>query len=331
MSVRIRTLALPLLLSVACTAASEPKATDEAEPAAEPRAEPAEESDDAPAGTKRIEIAASEPPVIALLEPGTNPETLRFRPTTGSEEAMVMTMRMNMKMGPTMPAVDMPPIVTSMRSIVDAVSDDRIEATVMFESMTVEAQPGTPPAVVDSMESALEGFESFRSSLKMNKRGALLGGTIDAPQGLPAPLQQTMNQMQESFGKLQVPLPEEAVGIGGRWRAVSKVAQGGMKLEQTATYEILERTDDTVKLAVELGQQVVDNTFEPPGMPGVTGTIDRYEGSGNGTLELQLDKLTPTRSDMNIIVDMKMTVEMFGQSQEQEMIMKVDVGLERGD
>ena len=336
MSSRLRFLVLPFFLSVACTSAADsdgkpdPKSGSAVEKAQGGEDSPAQAKDEPPAeNTKRLDIASAEPPTITLLEAGTDPQTLRLSPTAGATEAMRMTMTMTMQMGPGTPKVEMPPMVTTMSSVVDSVSEGSIKATVKFESMTVEATPSTPKMLVDNLQQTLAGFESFKSSIELDERGALLGGTIDAPQGLPAPLQQTMNQMQESFGKLQVPLPEEPVGVGGKWTALSNIEQGGMKIEQTATYEVLAREGNTVKLKVGLSQKVVEPEFSPPGMPGVTGTIERYDGGGNGTLELQLDKLTPTESEMKMSVDMKMTVDMLGQSQAQELTMDVDVTLAR--
>lgn len=337
MSFRLRSVVLPLFLCVACTSTKETEGTPEPATKAEPTdgakdAVAPSKADEPPAGnTKRLDIASAAPPAITLLEAGTDPQTLRLSPTAGATEAMKMTMTMSMQMGPGTPKVEMPPMVTTMSSVVDSVSAGSIKATVKFESMTVEASPSTPKMLVDNLQQTLAGFESFKSSIELDERGALLGGTIDAPQGLPAPLQQTMNQMQESFGKLQVPLPEEPVGVGGRWKALSNIEQGGMKIEQTATYEVLSREGNTVSLAVGLTQKVIDPEFSPPGMPGVTGTIERYEGGGKGKLELQLDKLTPTESEMKMSVDMKMTVDMLGQSQAQELTMDVDVALARAE
>jgi len=240
-------------------------------------------------------------------------------------------MTMSMKMGPGMPAIDMPPMVTSMSGVATEVTDERIKATMQFDSIAIEPKPDTPQMLVDQLKQTLDGFESFKSSVELDKRGALLGGHSDVPQGLPGPMQQTMNQMQESFGKLQVPLPEEAVGVGGKWKAVSEVEQGGMKLEQTATYEVLSREGDAVSLKVGIEQKLVSKEFEPPGMPGVKGTIDRYTGGGSGTLELKLDKLTPTKSDMTVEIDMKMTVSVMGQDQAQEIAMKMDIDLARAE
>lgn len=348
MSVRLRSLVLPLLLSLGCTSskpdsADSPEAKDEEsktpdaaaggaaadEPAA--KDEPAAEDEPAAGNTKRIEIASAEPPEIVVIEAGTDPQVLRLNPVVGTSETLKMIMKINMQMGPAMPPVDMPPMVTSISGVANEVTEDSIKATMKFESMTVEPEPDTPKMLVEQLEKTFEGFKSFKSVVEIDKRGALLGGYTDMPQGLPAPMQQSMNQMQESFGKLQVPLPEEAVGVGGKWNAISQVDQGGLRLKQTATYELLGREGDRVQLKVNIEQKLVDNTFKPPGMPGVEGTIERYSGGGSGTLELKLDKLTPTKSAMTMNVDMKIKMSVMGQEQVQEIAMKLGIDLERTD
>ena len=342
MSVRVRSWILPLLLSLGCESEPAPAPTSAPTPAPDQEAKAAETkpdeaapptAEDAPAAgnTKRIEIVSAKPPEITLLEAGVDPQELRLNPVVGETEKMKMTMTMNMKMGPAMPAIDMPPMVTSLSAVATEVTADRINATMQFDSIVIEPKPDTPQMLVDQLKQSLEGFESFKSSVELDKRGTLLGGHSDVPQGLPGPMQQTMNQMQESFGKLQVPLPKEAVGVGGKWKAMSDVEQGGMKLQQTATYEVLSRDGDAVSLKVALEQALVSKEFEPPGMPGVKGTIDRYTGGGSGILELKLDKLTPTKSDMAIEIDMKMTVSVMGQDQDQELAMKMDIGLVRAE
>lgn len=339
MSLRVRSWVLPLLLCLGCTA--KPAPADEKKDAPEAKAAevktddatpPADERKDEPAvgNTKRIEIVSAEPPEITVLEVGTDPRELRLNPVVGETEMMKMTMTMDMTMAP-MPAISMPPMVTSMSGVATEVTDERIKATMKFESITIEPKSDTPQMLVDQLKQTLDGFESFESSVELDKRGTLLGGHSDVPQGLPGPVQQTMNQMQESFGKLQVPLPEEAVGLGGKWKAVSNVEQGGMKLEQTATYEVLSFEGDDIELKVDIEQKLVSKEFEPPGMPGVKGSIERYSGGGSGTLALKLDKLTPTRSDMTVDVDMKMTVSAMGQDQTQEMTMKMDIDLVRAE
>lgn len=340
MSLRTRLSVLPLVLALACQASPAPgegdKADDKTENADKPKGgelggvapghnDPAVAAD----GTKKLDIKKLEPPKITLLEVGSDPEVLRLHPTVGTAEGMKMTMKMDMNMGQGMPTVSMPPIVTMAVSNTDRIEGDRIFASVDFESMKVEAQPDTPKMMVDQLNATLDGFKAFRAQLELDNQGALHGGTVDAPQGLPAPLQQTMNQMQENFGKVQVPLPAEAVGVGGKWIAVSVMEQGGMKLEQSATYELLARDGDALKLKVDVDQKLLSESFSPPGMPGVTGTIDRYEGGGSGKLDLLLSSLMPTKSSMKVDVDLAMTIEVLGQTQKQAMKMGVLVDIER--
>jgi len=353
---RARLLSLTLLLSPACDSKSEPvdskpetadangdetpseaakpePVQDGAEPkaeadAAEPTEPEAGESDKPATNTKAIDVAPAEPPEVTLLEAGKDAQVLRLEPVAGTTESMTMTMHMSMTMaGNPMGEMKMPAMVTSMSSTIGEVTDDRIEATMNFDSIEIEPDSDGNPALAAELSKMLAGFEEFSASVEIDRRGAMLGGTVNMPQGLPPQLQDTMNQMQQSIGKIQVPLPEEAVGVGGKWTAVSVIEQNGMKLKQTATYEMKEREGNTVSLDVGIEQDVVNETFSP--QPGVTATIDSYEGGGEGTLKLQLDKLTPTQSDTTIAISMKMKVAAGGQEQTQDISTKVRMVMER--
>lgn len=325
---------LPLLLAFACEGEAAPEPKGGQEPAAEVK-DDAPASDEAkpatelqPDGTKQFDIKSLDPPKITLLEAGKDPQPLRLKPTVGVREGLKMTMLMEMEMAGA-PKVTLPPIVTRAASTADRVEGDRIFATLEFESMTVEPKADTQKAMVDQLNSSLAGFEAFRGKLEMNDQGALRGGSVNVPQNLPGPLQQTVNQMQESFGKIQVPFPTEAVGVGGKWVAVATLEQGGLELEQTSTYELVRREGDELEVKFRVEQKLLSETFSPPGVPGVEGTIKRHKAGGGGTTTLALGSLVPTRSSMKIDVDMAMTIEAMGQTQDQELKMGILIGLER--
>lgn len=311
----------------------------DAEPAAKP-AEPAAAEKpaadaptkaDAPAGgtnTKTVDIDPAAPPAVTLLSAGTDPKPLRLAPTAGSTERLSMTMAttVKMKMGEAeAPAVEAPPVVAVIATTVDGVEGDLIDATFAYESMSVDDSKGGNPMMVQQMKTMLEGFEAFRGSLKLDNRGALKGGSVDVPQSLPAPMQQMVNQLQQSVAQMQVPLPADAVGVGGSWKAETTLDQNGMKLKQFVTYAVLERSGNTVKLSTKVEQELLDKSFTPPGMAGVTATIDNYRGGGEGTLTLDLGQVMPTASEMTVDVAMDMEIEMAGQKQSQSMEMKLAV------
>ena len=336
---RLRPLILgaSLLIPFACTSSDEkPKeetktAEAKADKAPEPETKTAE--DDGGADTKRVEIAKAEPPKVTVDDAGGEPkETLRFSPKAGSEETVVMTMGMTMAMsmgGQKMPAVTTPPMIVDARAQVDNVEENKMLVTYIVDGMRVGDSKGANPAMVKTLATMLDGMKSFEAHLELDRRGALLGGHVDVPQALPAPMQQMTEQLQQSFAQIQVPLPEEAVGPGAKWTAVGTIEQGGMKIEQTAHYEMVEKTDAAMKLKVAIEQKLIDNDFKPPGMPGVKAKINLFQSEGSGTLELSTDYLSPTDMATNVKLKMGMDIEAMGQKQKQDMEMDMSLQMQR--
>lgn len=322
-----------LLVSPACdkedTPAPETKAEPEkVAPAPEPEPEPEEE-----AKTKRVDIAKADPPTVTIDRAGANPkEVLRLAPTVGEEESVVMTMTMKMKMamaGQRIPAVTTPPIVIDVHARVDELKDTRMKITYAVDGMHVGQSKDANPAMVETLKSMLDNMDSFQAHLEMDLRGVLYGGYVDVPVGLPAPMQQMTEQLQQSFAQLQVPLPEEAVGVGAKWTAVSTVDQGGMQIEQTAKYQLLSREGTNLKLKLTVSQKLVDPNFKPPGMPGVSAKIGAFQSGGGGKLELSLAHLTPTSLESTIKLKMAMDISAMGQQQKQDMEMEMALVLAR--
>ncbi len=296
-------------------------------PEVEPEAAPAESD------TKRVEVAKAEPPKVTVDDAGADPkEALRLAPKVGAEETMAMTMNMKMKMamaGQKMPAVTTPPMIVDARAKVDEISGETMKLTYAIDGMHVGDSKDANPAMVETLRSMLEGMSAFEAHLEMDTRGVLLGGYVDVPQGLPAPLQQMTEQLQQSFAQIQVPLPVEPVGVGAKWTAVGTVDQGGMKIEQTAKYELLSREGDSIKLKLQVSQKLVDPNFSPPGMPGVKAKIDAFQSGGKGNLDISLTNLMPTEMASTIKLKMAMNISAMGQEQKQDMEMEMGLALER--
>lgn len=329
------TLAVALAALAGCTS------SDSGDPAPPPpkkeadKAEPAPEvAADADGKTgKRVTIANATPPVVTVEEAGADPkQALRFAPVAGTSEPMLMTLNMTMKMsagGQKMPAVTSPPIITTGKTEVTGVTADKITMVYKIESMTVQDKAGTNPAMVKTMRSMLEGLEPFEAHVEMDARGVMLGGYVDIPEGLPAPMQQMMEQLQQSLAQIVVPLPSEPVGVGARWTSVGQVEQGGMKIQQTAHYSLDKHADEAVSLAVTVKQELVDPSFEPPGMPGVKGKIELFQSGGKGNVELSLTHLTPTSMSTEIKLKMAMAISAMGQEQKMDMDMDMGMAIER--
>jgi hypothetical protein len=89
-----------------------------------------------------------------------------------------------------------------------------------------------------------------------------------------------------------LPLPEEPVGKGAKWRATQVVEHRGARIQQKSTYELLSVKGSRVRASVTFEQTAPVQRIRPPG-----GSLDiqltelKFEGDGEGTW--QLGKLAP--------------------------------------
>jgi hypothetical protein len=325
----VRRIALVLLL--ACD-----KTEDEPVASAEAPAEAAERDASVEQAGKpeavAVQIAAREPPEVTVLEPGRNPrQDLVLRPAAGTTEPIEIVTKTLMSMQGSagrIPPTGVPPIVLDGKAYIDASDGKEIAFRHEVDAVEVRDDPTAPPGLVKTLREQASAFEAYRAELRVDAKGGLRGGTVYMPPA-SGPLQQTMTQITESFGQIQVPLPREPVGVGAKWRAEVVIDQAGLKLQQTVDYELLEREGDTLSIAATLQQKLVDANFTPPGMLGVDAKVVRFESRGTGSMNLDLSHLVPTRSEIEMTIDMRLETEEKGQSQAQDMAMVVAVAFAR--
>ena len=76
----------------------------------------------------------------------------------------------------------------------------------------------------------------------------MLSSKIDVPGGVTGQMRQLVEGFQNSAEQMATPLPEEPVGVGGKWSVTQSLELNGMKLQQTATYTVIELSEERAKL-----------------------------------------------------------------------------------
>lgn len=313
-------LAVSLLLpTVGCT----PKDDSEAKPTEQAMRE----------GLDKIIVAPRSPPKVTVVEAGQEPRLpMRLHPAAGLREALELSvgLRMTMNNGvQDLPSVPVPTTKTRLSVEVEEARSGGFSVRQSVDAVDVISVPETPKTVVDQVKAATEPLAQYRAVMRMDPRGAVLGGEVMLPRDVPVMVRQTMQQMTESLGQLAVPLPAEPVGVGAKWTAVHDIEQSGMKLRQTAHYTMVSRDGDKASLELTIDQQLVDPNVDVPGMLGASARVGRFESSGRGTLELDLSHVTPTAMHMTIDLSLSMDVSMLGQDQHLEMDMGIDLSMTR--
>ena len=275
--------------------------------------------------------ARADRPTVKLLKSGSGPkQALRYNLRTNHDEIMVMRMTMGMrfKMGAmTIPEVTLPNMEMKMKiSITKQLS--KHEARQEFKTLAVTAttRPGVQPGVLETMQKSLDGLKSLKGSAIIDTRGHTREVVIDTS-GLNAESKQLMQGMQQGLDQLAVPFPAEAVGKGAKWKVPQIITQNGMSINQVTTFELVALKGKRGKLRVELVQSAKPQTLQ---LPGTTGTAEllSHKATGSGTIEFDLDSMTPT-SSVTMTGDYTMSVSMQGRTEKVATHMTITMALAR--
>ncbi|HWB79835.1 MAG TPA: hypothetical protein VG755_32950 [Nannocystaceae bacterium] len=275
-----------------------------------------------------IEIAPRGTPDTKVLEPGAEPRrVLKLHPAVGTDETFEMRMGMRMGIrqgGGQLPSVAIPTTVTRMRSKVQEVEGSVFSVAQTVEGVELIPQADTPPQVTTQMRAAIDPLVHYRATVRMDERGAVLGGTVVVPGDLPAMVKPQMEQLAQNMGQIAVPLPPDAIGVGARWTATTDLDQSGMKLRQSGEYVLLALEGEHATIDATITQTLLEPEIQVPGMFGTTAKVGDFRSSGTSKLELDLDHLAPTNVAMQMDLHMAMDMTVLGQAQHTEM----DLGLE---
>ncbi len=272
--------------------------------------------------TSAPEPARAADPVVTLKDAGAGKkQVLRFNPTKGTKESMVMSIDMSMEMamgGQDMPAQDLPTMTMVMDTEVNEVAQDgTFTYTFKFTKMDVGASDTLPPTAVEQMKLKLNEMLGMEGHATMTTRGFSRDGDFVLPEGASKDMQDTLDSMTQSMDQMVAPLPEEPVGVGAEWTVVSQVSSNGMKIDQTANYQLVSFDGSLLSLKVDIVQAAPVQTVDL----GAQGSFElvRYTGSGAGTTSLNLSRIMPVQAVIDVQNDAGMKMDMNGQ--------KIDMGV----
>jgi hypothetical protein len=247
---------------------------------------------------------------IAVLSTGTGPKRpLRYKIAAGAKERIDMKMEMGVSIElPGMGQQSMPAAIINMGVDMDVTSvapngDVALTMTVSSASMEGAGMPG----------GALDALKGIAASMTIDSRGIVKDLKFDDSK-LTDPM---MKQMISTSGldRLSSPLPEEPMGVGGRWQVTQAVNANGIKLDQVSVFEVTQITDTSATFAMTITQSAPPQTIAPPGMPpGIEASLQGMSGSGSGKMTLT-DGTLAMFGDMNMKSTITMDVNAQGQSQ----------------
>lgn len=278
--------------------------------------------------------AQSADPVIKLIEAGSgSKQPLRFSVKKGQSQSteMIMKMGMETQVGPNkMPKMDLPAIKMVMKmDVLDVAGDGSFDYG--FKLVSAEPMKSTGPMaemMMNAMSTALKGIIGLGGKGKMTNRGINKGMQLEMPEQMDPQTKQMLDSMQDSMSRMSAPVPEEPIGVGGKWSVEQKVEQNGISINQKTIYRVKSMDKGKVVLDVSVEMNAPKQLMKAPGMPpNMKVSLEKMTGVGTGETTLNLSQAMPAAAKADITTTMKANMDMAGQQQPMNMNMSMELTL----
>lgn len=258
-------------------------------------------------------------PKIELLAPGNGAkQKLRFQPQVNSKIQTDMTMKMGMSMsmgGQALPKINLPAYLMTIETQINKIEPNGdIHYQFGYSKIETQANPTVPKEVMQTMQKQLEQLKGIKGVVIIDNRGQTKKANLSLPPNLDPSIKQMMEQITSSLEQLSSPVPEEAIGVGAKWRVTTNPTVAGMNFSQTTTYELVSIKDNIATLNVSLEQQASPQILNVPGMPpGAKFNLKSHSATGTGQVIISLNSIVPTRSNLSMDGTTVMEMEQKGQ------------------
>lgn len=281
-----------------------------------------------PPETARHDAAAAPPrdarpkpdgsqPRITLLDNGAEPaEPLRYELEVGASEKLTLTMSYSaenrLQAAPPQrlkfPGMRM---VFSVE-IMEALDGGRYRYQFELVDTALTDTAGADQTLVKMAGAGLKKSVGMRGTAVVDANGVIREGNLDIPDGLDPNMRVMMESMKSSMEQLSSPLPTEALGPGARWELRQTLAQSGVSLEQTTTYELVQDAKGKRTLRGAIQQEADRQDVDLPGVE--KAELVSLTASGTSEIELDLDRLAPRAGTIEIESTSQFEITVQGQS-----------------
>lgn len=256
------------------------------------------------------------PTQIQLLTAGTQPrQPLRLNPQANIKQLITMTMNMDMAMtfaGQAAPKIKTPATVMKMEVLVTQVdANGDIHSKFTYTEGDVVADPAVAPEIRESVRSGIKKMEGLSGTLITDNRGQIKSSKIILPENVDPLSKNFLEQISNSLNQMSSPMPEEAVGIGAKWRVSSQLKIGAINMNQSAVYELVSLKDNIASLNITVEQQANAQEVTLPGIPAGSASVSlkSLTSQGQGQMTLPLSSIMPTSSTISMGSQSEMSIK----------------------
>ena len=256
--------------------------------------------------------ALGKPAVVQLLSAGEGATApLRWKAEKGATErlSMVLDTKMDIRAGGQAMPMNISMTMDMDGRVLDVMEDGSsvVSMTVTDASMKMPGMDGAGAA--DMVRDMLKGMTIEAT---MDPRGAMTGTKVSGGNEL---MKQLGGQMDDSLDQMAIPFPEEPVGVGAKWRALTQQESNGMKVRMMATYELTKLDGTKGEVAMTIKQFADAQTMK---MNGVDADLKNLTSAGTGSMSFDLTRPIMAKAEIKLKMDASMVI--MGQAAD----MKVD-------
>ena len=266
---------------------------------------------------------------IELLEAGDAPRRpLRFAPRAGARQNVAMTMKLAIEStvdGAKLPSNPVPPQTIMMDTVIRSVGENGdVQFTTTFADIRVGAEGGDPQAA-GTMKELVKPMIGASMECLVSERLINKGVDFEVPAGLHPMVKGMMEGMKDSMARASTPVPQEAVGLGGKWRTTQALNANGMKMTQIVINEITELSDSGFAVKVSVTQQAQPQDVKNAMLPaGATMKLKTLSTTGDGASQFRFDSVMAIKSTVKVRSKADMTVEFGGRIQDVATVTEVE-------
>jgi hypothetical protein len=254
-------------------------------------------------------------PIVKLLDAGAEPRgDLSYALSKGASQKMAMAMDMAVTIkakGQSAPQMPMPRMsMTFDTTVADKNPAGELKIDSRLSATSVDPSGGQQEQIARALRPQIEALRGLGMVYWVGPKGHVHDVKVDVPAGVPPTAQQLLSGMSQSFESMVTPLPQEPVGVGGRWQVVSRLATGGADLLQSAVYTLKARSGARATLDVAIVQLSASDTLHTAQMPaGMSVKVRSFSSTGSGATQVDLNSVVPESGTMALTTGMEITVQ----------------------
>lgn len=256
-------------------------------------------------------------PVFTLVDAGAEPRTtLRYSPTVGQAQIVTLSVSQTIRQtidGEPEPEEPSPPTRQSMRFQVRQVLADG-NFDVLCDRLNVEVHEieGMDRSEYAAARMVARRMNGRSMALVVDPRGHVCSAMLYNRDGSESKDAAELASVRSSLDQVCALLPDEPVGVGARWTVRSIDPEDGFTSVDLTEYRLVAVNGPRVTLDVMVTSSAEPQPMDIPELGDHKMMLESMKGGGNGRIEIHLDQLAPVLAEVAIDVDMKLSMEIFG-------------------